>query len=116
MDERRTLSGLDESAPRLLALCAESGGDPAIDELSRKMVAWSGLWFGSSEACELSDEHRRVRERLLYWLKRCIGCEASQVVTNYVEDISLATSTPFLTAFLGRRAMLEFSRRVLNDL
>ena len=94
---------------RLSAQCVE---DSAIDELSRKMLPWSDLWFGSSEE---SEEHRRVRLQLLYWLKRCIGCEASALLTNRVEDVSLAMSTPLLTAFLGRRAMTELSRRVLND-
>lgn len=113
MKKQRT--EFDGSVLVSLALCAESGKDPVVDELSRKMLAWSGLWFGSSGSGAPADELERVRERLLYWLKRCIGCEARAVLTTSDEDVSLAGSTPLLTAFLGRRAALELSRRVLND-
>lgn len=95
--------------------CGDSVQDPVMDELSQKMLSWSRLWSGTLENGEPTAEHYRVRMHLLFWLKRCIGHEASAVVTTRVEEVSLATSTPLLTAFLGRRAMLELSRRVLND-
>ena len=109
---RRAVPVIDESVSPSLTPQTVSVDDPVIDELSRKMLSWSHLWFGSSDETE---EHQRVRLQLLYWLKRCIGLEASAVLSNRVEDVSLATSTPLLTAFLGRRAMTELSRRVLND-
>jgi hypothetical protein len=112
MDERKALPDIDASVPPSSTPSAQSVADPVIDELSQKMLSWSHLWFGSSEDTE---EDRRVRLQLLYWLKRCIGSEASAFLTNRVEDVSLATSTPLLTAFRGRRAMIELSRRVLND-
>jgi hypothetical protein len=115
MEEQRTLSAIDENVSPSLILSAHSAEDPVIDELSKKMLSWSRLWFGSSENSETTEEHYRVRERLLHWLKRCIGRKAGAVLTCQVENVSLATSTPLLTALIGRRAMLELSRRVLND-
>ena len=115
MEERRALSKIDENVSPLLILPAQSAKDPVIDEISKKMLSWSRLWFGPSENTETTEEHYRVRERLLHWLKLCIGREAGAVLTCQVEHVSLATSTPLLTAFIGRRAMLELSRRVLND-
>jgi|SRR5665213_197583 len=115
MDERKTLSAIDENVSPSLILSAQSAQDPAIDELSQKMLSWSRLWFGSSENSKATEEHYLVRERLLHWLKLCIGREAGAVLTSQVESVSLATSTPLLTALIGRRAMVELSRRVLND-
>lgn len=114
MEGRRPLSDIDASVSQSLALSAQSIDDPAIDELSRKMLSWSRLWFGPENGDPTAD-HYRVQAQLLYWLKRCIGREAGTVLTSRAEELSLATSTPLLTAFLGRRAMLELSRRVLND-
>lgn len=115
MEGRRALSESEESVSESLTGSAQSSEDRMVDEISRKMLSWSELWFGSSENSQPEDEQRRVKEQLLYWIKLCIGLEASAVLTSDVEDISLATSTPLLTALLGRRAMVELSRRVLND-
>jgi hypothetical protein len=115
MERRRTSSSTDESVSPSPNVSADFGGDPEVDELSRKMLSWSTLWFGSSGSAEPSEEQNRVRQRLLSWLERCIGIKVGAVLTNRVEDLSLATSTPLLTAFLGRRAMLELSRHVLNE-
>ena len=112
MTEPRELQDRDASIQPSSAPSEQPVDDPLVAELSRKMLSWSHLWFGSSEDTE---EDHRVRLQLLFWLKRCIGCEANAFLSNRVEDVSLATSTPLLTAFLGRRAMLELSRRVLND-
>ena len=116
MDRRRTLSEIDGGVSPSLIFAAQSGEDLAIDELSRKMLSWSRLWFGPTGSSAPTEEHYLVRERLLSWLKRCIGRQARGVLTSRGEDVSLATSTPLLTAFLGRRAVRELSRRVLNDL
>jgi hypothetical protein len=80
------------------------------------MLSWGGLWFGPSGGRASSEDHGLVRERLVSWLDRCIGRHTRSLLSSRVEDVSLATSTPLLTAFLGRRAMVELSRRVLNDL
>jgi hypothetical protein len=116
MERRRTLSESDKGASPSLIFAAQSGEDLAIDELSRKMLSWSRLWFGSSGCSAPTEEHYLVRERLLSWLERCIGRQARAVLTSHSEDVSLAASAPLLSAFLGRRATRELSRRVLNDL
>jgi hypothetical protein len=116
MERRSALSKIDEGVTPSLISAAQSSEARAVDELSRKMLSWSGLWFGSSGSCAITSEHYLVRERLLSWLERCIGHQARAVLSSRVEDVSLATSTPLLTAFLGRRAMVELSRRVLRDL
>lgn len=110
MKGRRMLPETGASASPLLTVPPAPFEDPVLDELSRKMLAWSRVWFGSE-----SRDGTAVRERLLYWLTRCIGGKAGTVLTDRAEDLSLAMSTPLLTAFLGRRAMVELSRRVLND-
>jgi hypothetical protein len=116
MERRSSLSKIDKGVTPSLISAAQSNEDRAVDELSRKMLSWSGLWFGSSGSCAITPEHYLVRERLLSWLERCIGLQARAVLSSRVEDVSLSTSTPLLTAFLGRRAMVELSRRVLSDL
>ncbi len=116
MERLNLLTKIDGGASPSLISADGSGDDLATDELSRKMLSWSRLWFGSSGGCEPTEEHNLVRERLLSWLRLCIGQQASDVMASRGEDVSLATSTPLLTALLGRRAMRELSRRVLNDL
>jgi hypothetical protein len=120
MERRRTLSEIDDGVSPSLVFEAQSDEDRAedagIDELSRRTLSWSRLWFGSSASCAPTEEHYQVRERLMSWLERCIGRQARAVFTSRVEDVSLAASTPLLTALLGRRAMTELSRRVLTDL
>jgi hypothetical protein len=115
MGERKTLSAADENVSPSLIPSAQSTEDPGINELSQKMLSWSRLWFGSPENSKATEEQYLVRERLLHWLKLCIGREADAVLTCQFESVSLATSTPLLTALIGRRAMVELSRRVLND-
>jgi hypothetical protein len=116
MERRIRSSERDASVTPSPVFAAQCSEDPMMNELSQRMLSWSGLWFGSAGGSESAEEHRLVRERLLSWLERCIGRHARSVFTSRVEDVSLATSKPLLTAFLGRRAMLELSRRVLNDL
>lgn len=116
MERQRPISEIDGSVSPSLVLAPHPGKDLAIDELSRRMLSWSRLWFGSPENNETTEVDRLVVERLLSWLKCCIGRQARGVFTSRGEDISLATSTPLLTAFLGRRAVRELSRHVLNDL
>jgi len=113
MEEPKTLP--DTSSSPALAVHAPSFDDPVLDELARRMLSWGNVWFGASEGRETSAEQHRVRERLLYWVKRCVGVKATAVLSSHDENVSLATSSPLLTALLGRKAMLELSRRVLND-
>lgn len=115
MEETKVLPNLDVSSSPTLAVRAPSFEDPVLDELARRMLSWSHVWFGSAEGSATTAEQRRVRQRLVYWVKRCVGGKATEVLTSHNEDVSLASSAPLLTAFLGRKAMLELSRRVLND-
>lgn len=87
---------------------------PELEELSRQLLGWSRLWVGGRG--EHVEGMLLVRERLTAWLARCIGNRAGRLVANRAGDLSLATSTPLLTAFLGRRATRELSRHVLRDL
>jgi len=116
INRRRTLPEKEEGVTPALNFTAQSGEDRVMDELSVKMLSWGRLWFGSDGSFAVTEEQYMVRQRLLSWLERCIGRQARAVLYSRVEDVSLATSTPLLTAFLGRRAMLELSRRVLSDL
>ena len=116
MERRRALSEIDRGVSPSLVFAAQSGEDLVIDELSRKMLSWGRVWFGASGSCAPTEEHYLVRERLLSWLERCIGRQARGVLRSRGDDVSLATSAPLLTALLGRRAMRELSRRVLDDL
>lgn len=115
MKARKTVPVTVSSASSSIASPPAPFEDPVLDELSQKMLSWSKVWFGSPKGSEATAEHKRVRERLLYWVKCCIGGKADAVLTKPDQDVSLAASTPLLTALLGRRAMLELSRRVLND-
>lgn len=116
--ERRSLFKEADSgvSPSLIFFADQSGDDLAMDDLSKKMLSWSRLWFGPTGSCAPTEAHKLVRDRLLSWLRLCIGQQASGVMASRGEDVSLATSTPLLTALLGRRAVRELSRRVLNDL
>jgi hypothetical protein len=116
MKQRRTLSEIDEDASPSLNLEAQSGKEQAIVDLSRRMLSWSLLWSGPAAGFASTEGDYLVRERLLSWLERCIGCQARGILMSRADEVSLTTSTPLLTAFLGRRAMRELSRRVLDDL
>jgi hypothetical protein len=115
MEKQKALSAIDVNVSRSPIVSAPSSPDQELDDFSQKMHSWSGLWFGSQENIETTEEHYRVRERLLQWLKLCIGPGAEAVLTSKVESFSLATSAPFLTALIGRRATLEITRRALSN-
>lgn len=83
----------------------------SIEELSRRLLSWGSLWSG-----EPGSQRHLARERLSTWLERCIGHDVRSLMGSRAGDLSLATSTPLLAAFLGRRATRELSRQVLRDL
>lgn len=116
MVRRRMLSNIHGDISPSHLIPSRAGDDQATDELSRKMLSWGSVWFGPSENSETTEHHHLVRERLIAWLKLCIGGQARGILARRGEDISLATSSQLVTAFLGRRAMRELSRRVLKDL
>jgi hypothetical protein len=57
-----------------------------------------------------------VEARLSRWMERCFGRQVRASLSGEGGQISLASSTPIFTAFLGRRATRELSRRVLQDI
>ena len=103
----------DNGASAVIELPAGTSGAAALD---LQLAAWSHLWTGAAEASETAGKHHLVRKRLLSWLERCIGREASGIVSAQAEQLSLEVSTPLLIALLGRRAARELSRHVLRDL
>ena len=88
--------------------------DLSIWDLNERMLSWGRLWFGSSENANSSGENLRVRKRLKFWMDRCIGRNVHDLVQSQSAAVSLSTSLPLLAAFLGKRAALELSRRVLD--
>jgi hypothetical protein len=86
-----------------------------LDALQTRLTRWSRVWApeGGSEA--QTEVERLVEERLTRWLERCFGQDVQNSLRNKGEQISLASSTPIFTAFLGRRATRELSRSVLRD-
>lgn len=116
MSKRAARSMHEEGGVTRVADAAERGADARADELSRQLLSWGHLWAGRPAGSEMGGKHRLARERLATWLERCIGRRTGGLLTSRAEDLSLATSTPLLTAFLGRRATRELSRQVLRDL
>ena len=108
---------VSHSTVSAIPVSAAAGANAAtLDELSRQLNSWSHLWPGSPDSAESADAHHLVRERLTSWLERCIGRRVRSLLVSNSGSVSLATSTPLLTAFLGRRATRELSRQVLRDL
>jgi hypothetical protein len=88
----------------------------ALDDLQMRLNHWGHLWSSDSESGTNSAAQQLVAERLTHWIQRCFGQHVPQSLQGKGDRISLATSTPILTAFLGRRATRELSRRVLRDI
>jgi hypothetical protein len=77
---------------------------------------WSHLWTQENESAARSEAQQVVAERLARWMERCFGQHVQSSLRAKGSQISLASSTPIFTAFLGRRATRELSRRVLQDI
>jgi hypothetical protein len=86
-----------------------------LAELQAKLSQWSRIWVVDGEATP-SEEQRVVAERLCGWIERCFGKNAHMSVAGQNAGLSMASSTPLFTAFLGRRATRELSRRLLEDI
>ena len=87
-----------------------------LDDLQTRLNRWSHLWGHEGEGGAGSEAQRVVSERLSRWMERCFGQHMQSRVRGKGSLISLASSTPVLTAFLGRRATRELSRRILQDI
>jgi hypothetical protein len=103
---------------------AAPGGDmrieavPAsgLDDLQTRLNHWSHLWTQDNESAAHTEAQQLVAERLARWMERCFGRHVQSSLRGKGSQISLASSTPIFTAFLGRRATRELSRRVLQDI
>jgi hypothetical protein len=74
------------------------------------------LWAHENESAIGTEAQQLVAERLSHWMDRCFGQHVQSSLRNKGKPMSLASSTPIFTAFLGRRATRELSRRVLQDI
>ena len=104
--------------PPASAVAAQSEAAPAsgLDDLQARLNRWSHLWSAEDESAADSDVQQLVAERLIRWMERCFGQHVPGSLHGKGKGISLASSTPIFTAFLGRRATRELSRRVLEDI
>ena len=87
-----------------------------LDDLQTRLNHWSHLWAQENETATRTEAQRVVAERLTHWIDRCFGQHVQNSLRGSGSQISLASSTPIFTAFLGRRATRELSRRVLQDI
>jgi hypothetical protein len=87
-----------------------------LDDLQARLNHWSHLWTHENESAIGSEAQQLVAERLARWMERCFGQHVQTSVRGKGSQISLASSTPIFTAFLGRRATRELSRRILRDI
>jgi hypothetical protein len=98
----------------------ESGPEGAtaagLNDLQARLNHWSHLWGQEGEPALPSEAQELVARRLSRWMERCFGQHAQGTLRSEGNRISLASSTPIFTAFLGRRATRELSRRVLQDI
>jgi hypothetical protein len=94
----------------------ETAPPSGLDTLQTRLDDWSLLWAHESESTVRSAAQQLVAERLSRWMERCFGQHVQNSLRGKGRQISLASSTPIFTAFLGRRATRELSRRVLQDI
>jgi hypothetical protein len=85
-------------------------------DLQTRLNRWSNLWAHEHDSEAHSEAQQLVAERLTRWMERCFGQHVQGALRGNDSPISLASSTPIFTAFLGRRATRELSRRVLQDI
>lgn len=94
----------------------EAAPASGLDDLQMRLNHWSHLWAHENESGPANEAQRLVAERLVDWMDRCFGQHVQQTLRGKGGQISLASTTPIFTAFLGRRATRELSRRVLQDI
>ncbi len=94
----------------------EAAPASGLSDLQTQLKHWSHLWTQDSDSALHTEAQRLVAERLARWMERCFGRHLESSLRGKGAPISLASSTPIFTAFLGRRATRELSRRVLQDI
>lgn len=111
--------GFRRGKPRA-AFCEEAPFEPAsasgLDALQMRLDQWRHLWSVENETTAPTEAQRLVAARLTRWMEHCFGRHLPRALHGQGEPISLASSMPILTAFLGRRATRELSLRVLRDI
>ena len=94
----------------------EAAPASGLDDLQKRLSHWSYLWTHEDASEGRTEAQQLVAERLARWMERCFGQQVQSSLRGKGSQISLASSTPIFTAFLGRRATRELSRRVLQDI
>jgi hypothetical protein len=94
----------------------EAASASGLDDLQARLNHWTDLWTIDNDSSARTEAQQLVAERLGRWMDRCFGQHVQSSVRGKGSPISLASSTPIFTAFLGRRATRELSRRVLQDI
>jgi hypothetical protein len=90
-----------------------SGQVSGLEMLQARLCDWSHVWGAESGSALNIETQKLVADRLTQWFERCFGHNAQR---SLGDPISLASSLPIFTAFLGRRATRELSRRILQDI
>jgi hypothetical protein len=89
-----------------------------LADLEARLTRWGHLW--SSDQASSHEAHVLVAERLRRWIDRCFGQHAHRSMSvpanRAASGVTMASSTPMFTAFLGRRATRELARSVLQDI
>ena len=107
-----------KGADRILApepMLTEPALTSGLNDLTERLNRWGRLWSPGEDEADQTQAQRVVAGRLANWMKRCFGEHMPDSLNGAGDPISLASSMPVLTAFLGRRATRELSRRVLHD-
>jgi hypothetical protein len=94
----------------------EAAQTAGLNDLQARLSHWSHLWGQEGESALQTEAQELVAKRLSGWMERCFGQHVQGTLRSKGGQISLASSTPIFTAFLGRRATRELSRRVLQDI
>jgi hypothetical protein len=96
--------------------CFEAAQVTGLNDLQTRLNRWCHLWTQENESATCTKAQQLVAERLAMCMERCFGQYVHSSLRGKGSQISLASSTPIFTAFLGRRATRELSRRVLQDI
>jgi hypothetical protein len=96
--------------------CFEAAQASGLNDLQTRLNRWSSLWTLENESATSTQAQQLVAERLAHCMESCFGQHLHSSLLGKGIQISLASSTPIFTAFLGRRATRELARRVLQDI
>jgi hypothetical protein len=97
------------------AMLLEPASASGLNDLNERLDRWGQLWSAGRENADTSAQEL-ITKRLTHWMRFCFGERMPTSLHGNGEPVSLSSSMPILTAFLGRRATRELSRRVLQDI